>query len=50
MEKSYETKKYLLDQIINKTLSIAKNLYLGYELLFMFNNVSSHSIYIKNVL
>lgn len=50
MEKNYKTEKHLLDQIINKTLSIKENLYLGYELLFIFDNASNHSIYIKDVL
>ena len=38
----------MLDQIINKALLIPKSLYSGYELLFMFDNVTSHSIYAKN--
>ena len=39
-----------MDQIINKTLPIAQSLYPGYELLFMFDNATSHSIYAKDVL
>lgn len=50
MEESYWTGEHLLDQIINKALSIAESLYLGYELLFMFDNAISQSIYIKDSL
>lgn len=50
MEESYWTGEYLLDQIINKALPIIKSLYPGYELLFIFNNVISHSIYAKDIL
>lgn len=39
-----------MDQIINKALPIAQSLYLGYELLFMFDNATSHSIYAKDAL
>ena len=42
--------KHLLDQIKSKVLFIAKTLYLGYELLFMFDNTISHAIYIKDEL
>ena len=40
----------MLDQIINKTLPITESLYPGYELLFMFDNATSHSIYAKDAL
>ena len=50
MEEGYWTGKHLLDQIINKALSIVENLYPGYELLFMFDNATSHSIYAKDEL
>lgn len=40
----------MLDWIINKNLPIAKGLYLGYELLFIFDNTTSYSIYAKNIL
>lgn len=49
-EKSYETDKHLLDQIIKKALPIAQVLYPSYELLFMFNNATSYSIYTKYAL
>lgn len=50
MEKGYWIGEHLLDQIINKALLIAKSLYPGYELLFMFDNTTSDSIYVKNAL
>ena len=50
MEEGYWTREYLLDQIVKKDLLIAESLYRGYELLFMFNNATSYSIYAKNVL
>ena len=40
----------LHQQVVNKALLIAKTLYLGYSLLFFFNNTTSHSIYAKNAL
>ena len=39
-----------MDQIINKALLIAESLYPGYELLFMFDNATSHPIYAKDAL
>lgn len=42
--------KHLLDPIKSKTLLIVEVLYLGYKLLFMFNNTTSHAIYAKDVL
>lgn len=50
IEEGYWTGEHLLDQIINKALPIAESLYSGYELLFIFDNATSHSIYIKDVL
>lgn len=50
MEKKYLIKKYLLDQIKSKALLIMKALYLRYELLFMFDNATSHAIYAKIIL
>ncbi len=50
MEKDYYTGEYLLDQIINKALPIVESLYPGYELLFRFDNATSHSIYVKDLL
>ena len=49
-EEGYWTGKHLLDQITKKTLPIAEALYSGYELLFMFDNATSHSIYTKDAL
>ena len=50
MEEEYWTGKYLLDQIKSKALSIAEALYLRYELLFIFDNAISYTIYAKDVL
>ena len=50
IEEGYWTGEHLLDQIVKKVLPIAKSLYPGYELLFMFNNATSHSIYAKDAL
>lgn len=47
-EEEYQTREHLLDQIVKKVLSIREALYLGYTLLFLFNNTISHSIYAKN--
>lgn len=37
-------------QVVNKALPIAEALYPGYSLLFLFDNVTSHSIYAQNTL
>lgn len=50
IEEGYWTVENLLDQIKTKALPIRKAFYLGYKLLFMFDNVTSHAIYTKNVL
>lgn len=50
MEEEYWTGKYLLDQIKSKILSIVEALYLGYKLLFLFDNTTNHTIYTKNLL
>lgn len=47
----YTNKNYLnwlslYKQMINKVLPIIKKLYLSYLLIFLFNNATSHSIYI----
>lgn len=39
----------LYQQVVNKTLSIAKILYPSYWFLFFFDNAISYSIYAKNV-
>lgn len=39
-----------MDQIETKALPIGEALYLRYELLFIFDNVTSHAIYAKDVL
>lgn len=50
IEERYWIGKYLLDQIKNKALSIVEALYLEYKLLFMFDNTTSHTIYVKDIL
>ena len=49
-KEGYWTGEYLLDQIVKKTLPIGEALYPGYELLFLFDNVTSHSIYAPDAL
>ena len=46
----YWTRDHLLQQIVDKAFPIAETLYLGYELLFMFDNATSHSVYAKDAL
>lgn len=46
----YWTGDHLLQQIVDKALPIAEILYPGYELLFMFDNATSHSVYAKDAL
>lgn len=46
----YQDWAKLHHQVINKALLITKILYLGYFFLFFFDNVTNHSIYIKNAL
>lgn len=46
----YWNRAKLYQQIVNKALPIAKALYLGYSLLFLFNNIINHSIYTKDAL
>ena len=40
----------LHQQVVNKALPIAEALYPGYSLLFLFDNATSHSVYIDNAL
>ncbi len=49
-EEGYCTGKHLLDRIVKKALPIGKALYPGYELLFLFNNATSHSMYAPDAL
>lgn len=42
--------KHLSDQIKSKALPIAEALYPTYELLFIFDNATSYTIYTKDVL
>ena len=46
----YWTGEELLDQVVKKALPIGEVLYPGYELLFIFDNVTSHSVYAKDAL
>ena len=50
MEEGYWMGKHLLNQIKSKALPIAKVFYPQYELLFMFDNATSHAIYAKDAL
>ena len=50
IEEGYWTGEHLLDQIERKALPIAEALYPAYELLFMFDNTTSHAIYVKDAL
>ena len=49
-EEGYWTGEHLLDQIVKKALPIGEALYPGYELLFLFDNATSHSIYSPDAL
>lgn len=40
----------LYQQVIIKTLSIAKTLYLGYLFGFLFDNITSYFVYTKDIL
>ena len=40
----------LLDQLANKALPIPQFLYPGYDLIFLFDNATSHAIYAKDAL
>lgn len=44
----YWNRAKLHKQIVEKTLLIAAGLYLRYLLCFLFNNITSHSVYIKD--
>lgn len=46
----YQDKAKLYKLIVSKALPIAKAFYLKYSLLFLFDNVTNHSVYIKNIL
>lgn len=48
--KKYWTGDHFLQQIVDKALPIAEALYPGYELLFRFDNATSHSVYSKDAL
>lgn len=37
-------------QVVNKALLIVKAIYLGYLLIFLFDNTTNHLVYVKNVL
>lgn len=49
-EEGYWTGEHLLNQIQKKALPIGEALYPGYQLLFMFDNATSHLIYAKDAL
>ena len=50
MKEGYWISKHFLKQIQKKALSIQKPLYLAYALLFIFDNITSYSIYANNAL
>lgn len=48
--KKYWDRPKLHKQVVNKTLPLVEALYLGYSLLFLFDNATSHFVYIENAL
>ena len=48
--KRYWDSSKLHKQVVTKALPIAEALYPGYSLLFLFDNVTNHSVYIDNTL
>ena len=48
--REYWNKIKLLRQVFSKALPIAKVLFSEYSFLFLFDNVTSHSVYAENVL
>ena len=44
----YWKEENLLKQVVEKTLPIAKVLYLGYQLLFLFDNAINYSVFISD--
>ena len=46
--KEYWDGPKLHQQMVNKAIPIAEALYLGYSLLFLFDNATSHSIYTQD--
>ena len=48
--KGYWDRAKLHNQVVSKALPIAKTLYPSYSLLFLFDNTTSHSVYVNNAL
>ena len=48
--KGYWDGPKLHNQVVNKALPIAEALYPGYSFLFLFDNATSHSVYVQNAL
>lgn len=46
----YWDRTKLHEQVVSNALPIVKALYPGYLLIFLFNNVTSHFVYVKDVL
>lgn len=46
----YWTGEYLLKQVVKKAMPIGKALYLRYQLLFLFDNATSHSVFASDAL
>lgn len=49
-QERYWESVYLLDQVKKQALSIATVLYLGYQYFFLFDNATSHAIYLEDAL
>jgi hypothetical protein len=49
-EDGYWDGSKLLEQVLNQALPIAESLYPGYQLLFLFDNATSHSVYADDAL
>ena len=46
--KSYWDRPKLYKQVVNKVLPIVKTLYIGYLLLFCFDNITSHFVFTQD--
>ena len=46
----YWTVEHLLKQVVDKAMFIEETLYPGYQLLFLFDNATSHSIFASDFL
>lgn len=46
----YWNRQHLLKQVVDKAMRIGEALYLGYQLLFLFDNATSHSVFASDAL